>query len=170
VDVVLNVEPLGRGRVGRLDIAVPDVLTRLDRVGRCVQVTLAVQIEVGDVVSQRVEHRLTHARADGIRGPHVGREESKHRVESDLVPYHLVSKLSLGELTRVLVRPCVARDLVSFGHHALDIASASLRASAFVPTSLSLHESLLPGARCSHVTYLEKRGVYSLGVVDHALP
>lgn len=51
--------------------------------------------------------------------PHVSWEESKNRVERNLIPHHLVGELGVGHLTCVLVRPSVAGNLVALGMHPL---------------------------------------------------
>lgn len=72
------------------------------------------------MIAEGGEDVLTFPLADGIRRSHVSWEESKNRVERNLIPHHLVGELGVGHLTCVLVRPSVAGNLVALGMHPLD--------------------------------------------------
>jgi len=120
VDVVLDVQEAVDVRVGGVDGAVPDVLADLDLVGLGVQVTLGVEVEVGDMVAQVIHYLLAEGRAAGVGRAHVGREEAEDVVDGDLVVHHLIDDLLLRQLGSILVRPAVAGDLVAFIVHSPD--------------------------------------------------
>lgn len=118
--VVLDLEPLGVGRVLALDGIVPNLLGRLDEVGRVVEVALGVQVEVGDVVAEVVEPRVRRGVAGRVRRPHVRGEVAQDVGNGNLVVDHLVAELGLAERRETLVRPRVAGYLVAFADHAAD--------------------------------------------------
>jgi len=130
VDVVLDVQEAVDVRVGGVDGAVPDVLADLDLVGLGVQVTLGVEVEVGDMVAQVIHYLLAEGRAAGVGRAHVGREEAEDVVDGDLVVHHLVDDLLLRQLGSILVRPAVAGDLVAFIVHSLETERRALASRA----------------------------------------
>jgi hypothetical protein len=88
------------------------------------------------MVAEGGQDGLAVSLADGIRGPHVGWEEAEDGVEGDLIPNHLVCELVVGELARVLVRPGMAANLVSFGMHSLGLVLAAVgyrRSRGYLP-------------------------------------
>jgi hypothetical protein len=124
VDVVLDLQEAVCSRVGAVHGVVPDILAGLYLHCVVVEIARRVQVEVGDMVAEGGQDGLAVSLADGIGGPHVCWEEAEDGVEGDLVPDHLVCELVVGELARVLVRPGVAADLMSFGMHSLEFVLA----------------------------------------------
>lgn len=119
MDVVLNLQEAVLCRVRPVDGLVPDVLARLDRLGVVVEVTCRVKVKVNDMVSERRQDVLAVLLANGIGRPHICWEETEDRVEGNLVPDHLVRVLRVGQLAGVLVRPGMARNLMSLSMHSL---------------------------------------------------
>ena len=165
VDVVLDVKEAVDARVGGVDGVVPDVLAGLNLVGLGVQVTLGVEVKVGDVVAQVVHYLLAECRAAGVGRAHVGREEAEDVVDGDLVIHHLVDNLLLCQLGSILVRPGVAGDLVAFIVHPLDDGETGVSSS-----SLDTQHSTLKhrGEELAH-TYLDDIRPGCAWVVDLTL-
>jgi hypothetical protein len=82
----------------------------------------SVEIKIRDVVPQ-IRHVLLAPlvrRARRARGTHVRRKLPEDITECHFKLNHLFVALRSGDGRQVLVRPCVAGDLVAFGVHARD--------------------------------------------------
>ena len=66
---MLDLQPLGGGRVGSFDGAIPDVLALLDGVWVVVKVALGVEVEVRDVVAEIAEDGVNLSVAGRVRRP-----------------------------------------------------------------------------------------------------
>lgn len=119
VDVVLDVQVTAVARRACDHGGIPQVQTNLDLARISVEVSLGVEIEVGDVVTEVHHLLLTLGSANGEGRAHVSRVEAKNIHKGDLVIHHLVLALRQCHLVEVLVRPRVAGDLVTFVKHAL---------------------------------------------------
>jgi hypothetical protein len=119
VDVVLDLQKAVAPWVGAVDGVVPDVLAGLDLLRAVMEIALCVEVEVDDVVAESRQDALAVLLADGIGRPHVSGEETENGIKSNLVPDDLVRELRVGKLAGVLMGPCVARNLVTFGMHSL---------------------------------------------------
>ena len=54
-----------------------------------------------------------------IKLPHVSWNEAQDVIECNFIPYYLAVELFFAQLTGILMRPRVARDLMSIPNHAL---------------------------------------------------
>jgi hypothetical protein len=123
VDVVLNVEPLstvGSSRATLGDVTQKPVLRALDLVGRVLVVVVGVDIEVDDVVTERSHIGLALTSAAGVRRAHVGGDLANNVAESHLVLPHLLLAVDGRDSAEVQMGPCVGRELMALGVHALE--------------------------------------------------
>jgi hypothetical protein len=126
VNVVLNVEPLGTigsSRAALGDVAQEPVLGVLDQVGGVLVVVVGVNVKVNDVVTERSHISLALTSAAGVRGAHVGGNFANNVAESHLVLPHLLLAVDLRNGAQVQMSPCVGRELMTLGVHALEHGS-----------------------------------------------
>jgi hypothetical protein len=126
VDVVLNVEPcgaLGSSRAALGDVTQEPVLGVLDQVGGVLVVVVGVNVKVDDVVTERSHVSLALTSAAGVRRAHVGGDLANNVAESHLVLPHLLLAVDLRDGAQVQMSPCVGRELMALGVHALEHGS-----------------------------------------------
>jgi hypothetical protein len=123
VNVVLDIEPLGTlgsSRTALGDVAVEPVLGALDLVGRILVVIVGVNIEVDDMVPEGSHISLTLASAAGVGWAHVSGDLANDVAESHLVLPHLLLAVDGRDSAEVQMGPCVGRELMALGVHALE--------------------------------------------------
>lgn len=84
------------------------------------RLTLAVNIIVHDMIAHVREHVLSSVVALRVRGPHICWEKAQNISKSHFIVVHLIFLLLNCQGSQVLVRPCVAGDLVTGFMHALE--------------------------------------------------
>lgn len=101
--------------------SVDDVDGQLDLRLHLVQVVLGVKIEIDTMVAESFHVvQAPLRRALRIRGTHIGRILTDHVRDGTFVLHHLLDAQVGGQGVEIVVRPCVRRDLMAFGDHALE--------------------------------------------------
>lgn len=80
-------------------------------------VVIGIQVKVGDDISKVLHDSLACCVTGRVRWAHICWVFSDDVADGDLILNHLIVALSVGDDTQVLVRPCVAGDLVALGIH-----------------------------------------------------
>ena len=166
VDVVTDSKLAVRSRVGGIDSITEVVLSILDLRRSEVVVVIGVQVEVRDYVAKFLQNVLTDIVARRIRRAHVGGIFSENVTDCHLVLDHLVVDLSLGDEGKVLVRPGMGSDLVTFGLHALDDSGPLLIDSTLADVVTGNEEGGLESGSVELVKNLVSVDVWAIIVGD----
>ena len=88
--------------------------------GGGIGLTLGVNVVIQNVISQTKQHILCSAVAFRKRRAHIRWEKAQDVPERHFVVYHLVFFLRDRHIGQILVRPCMARNLMAGLVHSLE--------------------------------------------------